>query len=359
MSSSRGTSPRLSRLRERLRKERLPALLVTDLSNVRYLTGFTGSSGNLLVSRREAVFVTDFRYRTQAAREVRSCRRVEQRGGLTETLAALVRKKGLRRLGFEGRHLVWQTHRDLGEMLPGVELTAVEGMVERLRMVKERGEIALLRRAVAVAAVAYGTAARRLSGRSEREVAEGLERAMRLRGAEAPAFPPIVAGGRRGALPHASPGKRKIRKGDLVVLDFGARFGGYHSDISRTRLVGPGDRRSRNLYRVVAEAQRQALKAVRPGAAAASVDEAARAVIEKAGYGDSFGHATGHGVGLEVHEGPSVSARSEDLLEKGMVFTVEPGIYVEHFGGVRIEDMVLVTGSGCEILTKSVPKRSL
>lgn len=359
MSSSRGTSPRLSRLQGRLRKERLPALLVTDLSNVRYLTGFTGSAGAVLVSRREAVFVTDFRYRTQAAREVRSCRRVEQRGGLMETLAALVRKKRLSRIGFEGRHLAWQTHRDLAGMLPGVELTAAEGMVERLRMVKESREISLLRRSVAVAAAAYGAAAGRLSGRSEAEVAESLEIAMRRLGAEAAAFPPIVAGGRRGALPHASPGRRKIREGDLVVLDFGARFGGYHSDISRTRLVGRGDRRSRNLYRIVAEAQRQALEAVRPGVPAAVVDEAARSVIEKAGYGASFGHGTGHGVGLEVHEGPSVSSRSRDLLEPGMVFTVEPGIYVEHFGGVRIEDMVLVTASGCEVLTRSVPKRVL
>lgn len=356
MSGSRAIPSRLSDLRRKLGKERLSALLVTGLPNVRYLTGFSGSAGALLVDRREAHFLTDFRYRLQAGREVQGCRIVELRGSLPESLAALLKKKRCRRVGFESRYISWALGRDLAAALPGVELVATEGKVETLRTIKDAGEITLLRRAVRTAGEAYKRAARVLAGRTEEEVAAGLEVAMRLGGAEAVAFPPIVAAGRQGALPHATPGKRKIGGGALVIIDFGARFRGYHSDITRTRLPGRRGRKAANLYRIVAEAQRRAIAAVRPGVQARAVDEAARAVIREAGFGDCFGHGVGHGVGLEVHEGPTVSPRSGDVLQEGMVFTVEPGIYVENFGGVRIEDMVLVTQSGCEVLTRSIPR---
>jgi Xaa-Pro aminopeptidase len=348
-------SARRSGLRRSFAGDGVQAHLVTSLPNVRYLTGFTGSSGALLVYARGATFVTDFRYRLQAAREVSGCRRVEQRGTMTETLAQLIGKKGLKRVGFEGAHLSFSMHRRLSRKLKGVRLVAAQGRVERLRMVKDAGEIALLRQAVLVAERAYRRAARRLAGRSEREVAASMERAVRENGAEGVAFAPIVAGGRRAALPHAVPGRAKIREGRLVILDFGARFRGYHSDISRTRLPGGGGARAKELYRLVAKAQREAVRAVRPGVEARAVDRAARGVIERAGYGDCFGHGTGHGVGLEVHEGPSISSGSREVLEPGMVFTVEPGVYVENFGGVRIEDMVLVTRSGCEIMTRAIP----
>lgn len=357
MSGSSPFAVRLSRLRALLRKDDLPALLVTSLANVRYLTGFTGSDGALLVDRRGATFVTDFRYRLQAEREVECCRRVERKGPLPEALAGIVRKKALRRAGFECRHLSFSLHRDLAKKLPGVRLTATEGKVEGLRLVKDASEVRLLRRAVRMAGLSYRRSARILAGRREADVAVSLEEAVRRSGAESTAFPPIVASGPRGALPHATPGRRRIRKGDLVVLDFGARYRGYHSDISRTRLPGNRGARAARLCRVVAEAQREALRAVRPGVEAKIVDRAARRVIERAGYADCFGHGTGHGVGLEVHEGPTISPRSRDVLAPGMVFTVEPGIYIEKFGGVRIEDMVLVTESGCEILSQSIPQQ--
>jgi len=350
------TATRLSLLRKEIGKGKLSALLVTSLPNVRYLTGFTGSSGAVIVDRREAVFLTDFRYRIQAAGEVRACRRVEQTGSLVDAVAGIVRQKRWRRLGFEEDHLSWAAHRSLAEALPGIELVPTAGRTEKLRMIKDRGEVALLRGAVRLAAAAYGRAARILAGRREDDVAAALEISMLGSGAEGPAFPPIVAGGRQGALPHAVPGKRRLRRGDLVILDFGARYRGYHSDISRTRIPGRATARARELYRIVAEAQREAIAAVKPGVPARAVDEAARSVIEAAGYGKHFGHGTGHGVGLEVHEGPSITSRSGVVLEKGMVFTVEPGIYIENFGGVRIEDMVLVTASGCAVLTRPVPK---
>jgi len=332
------------------------AQLVTFLPNVRYLTGFTGSSGALLVDARSATFITDFRYRLQADKEVDRCRRVEQRGSLAETLAAVVRKKKLKRVGFESRHLSWAFHDELAKKFGGARLVPLEGSVERLRMVKDGHEISLLRRAVGIADVSYRRATRSLAGRSEETVAGAMERAMRESGAEDVAFPTIVAGGRNGALPHAVPGRSRIRKGSLVVIDFGARFKGYHSDVTRTRLPGRGGRRARSLYRLVSRAQEAAIAAVRPGVKAREVDRTARSVIEDAGFGDCFGHSTGHGVGLEVHEGPSISSGSPQLLEAGMVFTVEPGVYVEDFGGVRIEDMVLVTRSGCEIISKSIPR---
>lgn len=345
---------RLARLRALLRRDGLAGFLVTSLPNVRYLTGFSGSAGALLVDRRGATFMTDFRYRLQAAREVKSCRFVEQSGRLAGTVAKVMKKRSDGPLAFESSHLTVAQHQQLARSLPEVKLLPTEGKVEALRAVKEDGEIVLLRRAIRLAGAAYLSAARILAGRREEAVARAMETAMGRLGAEGAAFPPIVAAGRRAALPHAIPGKAKIRKKDLVIFDFGAKYAGYHSDVSRTRLPGGGSARGRRLYRIVAEAQRRAIAAVAPGVRASDVDGAARAVITEAGYGDCFGHGTGHGVGLEVHERPSISPKSGELLAPGMVFTIEPGIYVENFGGVRIEDMVLVTASGCEIMSRSI-----
>jgi Xaa-Pro aminopeptidase len=349
-------SVRRSKLRRQLVSAGVQAQLVTFLPNVRYLTGFTGSSGALLVDGKSATFITDFRYRLQADREVDRCRREEQRGSLAESLAAVVKKKKLKRVGFESRHLSWAFHGELAKKLGTARLVPLEGTVESLRMVKDEHEISRLRRAVRIADLSYRRATRSLAGRSEEKVAAALEKAMRETGAEDVAFPSIVAGGRNGALPHAVPGRSRIRKGTLVVIDFGARFKGYHSDVTRTRLPGGGGRRAGSLYRLVSRAQSAALAAVRPGVEAREVDRAARSVIEEAGFGDCFGHGTGHGVGLEVHEGPSISSGNRQVLEAGMVFTVEPGVYIEDFGGVRIEDMVLVTRSGCEIISKAIPR---
>lgn len=356
---SRGSAARLRRLSRRVGRAGLDALVVTHLPNVRYLTGFTGTSGAVVVDGRGGTFVTDFRYRLQAQKQVRAFRLFEQRAGMGEALAEVLGRRRRRRVGFEKRHISWAMHRELSRRIPGARLVPRNGDVEALRAVKDSDEIALIRRAIRIAAGAYGRGARRLVGRREIEVAEGIERAMREGGAEAAAFPAIVASGANSALPHASPGRRTVRSGDSVILDFGARCRGYHSDTTRTRLCGGGTPRGRDIYRVVQEAQRAALEAVRPGAAARDVDRAARRVIEEAGFGAFFGHGTGHGVGLEVHENPSISPKSGDILSPGMVFTLEPGVYIEKFGGVRIEDMVLVTEKGCEIMTRSIRRESL
>jgi len=349
-------SGRIARLRASLRHSAADSLLVTSLPNVRYLCGFTGSAGMLLVTPREAVFLTDFRYRIQAAREVRGARPVEYPARAWDAVAAQVRRRRIRRLGFEPQHLTFEAHRSLAERLAGTELAPLAGAVEELRATKDEGEVVAIRAALRAAAGAFAGVAGRLAGRTERAAAEELEARMRRRGADGPAFPTILASGPQAALPHARPGGRRIRRGETVIVDFGARRDGYHCDLTRTLLPGGGEERARRIYRIVAEAQRRAIAAVRPGVPAREVDAAAREVISRAGFGERFGHGTGHGVGLEVHEKPNISSRSEEVLAAGMVFTVEPGIYVEKYGGVRIEDMVLVTPSGCEILSRLVPK---
>ena len=338
-----------------MRKHGPASLLITNLANIRYLSGFSGSSAALLVYRGGAVFFTDFRYRIQAEKEVRDCRLAESTGSLVEMLVREVSRRKISELGFESAYFTHQSWRELGKRLPGVKLAATEGMVESLRTIKDEEEIKAIRGAIQIAGKAYRSAARQLWGKTENNLSERMETAMRRAGAEGPAFPTIVASCPRSALPHASPTAKKVGRRELVIIDFGARWQGYHSDITRTRYAGRGNRFLK-IYGLVWEAQRRAIAAVRPGARASEVDAAARGVIEAAGYGENFGHGTGHGVGLEVHERPSISFRNNEVLRPGMVFTVEPGIYIENFGGVRIEDVVMVTTTGCEVLSLEVPK---
>jgi Xaa-Pro aminopeptidase len=347
---------RIERLRRAAGKDGPRALLVTHLPNVRWLCGFTGSAGSLLVAPREAVFFTDFRYREQGAREVRGARRVEHVGGAIAAVAAAVRRARVRRLGFESERMTVATHAELAAALPGVELVGMRGTVEELRAVKDRGEVAAIRSALSAAGTALAKATRRLAGQSEADVAERLRSAIRHAGGEEESFPTIVASGFRSALPHGLPSRKIIGGGELVVIDYGVRYGGYCSDTTRTFFTGKWDRRAKEIYRIVLSAQRAALKVIRPGVPASAVDAAARQVIEEAGFGPQFGHGTGHGVGLEIHERPTLSPKSGDILVPGMVVTVEPGIYVEDFGGVRIEDMVLVTRDGREVLSRRIPK---
>lgn len=347
---------RVARLRAALGREGPAAVLVTHLPNVRWLCGFTGSAGWLLVLPRETVFFTDFRYRVQSAREVRGASRVEYTGGALQAIAARVRRARVARLGFEAERMTVAVHADLRKAVSGVRLVPLRGTVETLRAVKDRGEIAAIRGALAIAGRALASSVRRLRGRTELEVAEMLRVAIRREGGEEESFPTIVAAGLRGAQPHATPTHSKIGGGDLVVIDHGARFKGYCSDITRTYSPLKWDGKAKEIYRVVLAAQRAAIAAIRPGARGSEVDAAARGVIERAGYGKCFGHGTGHGVGLEVHEKPVLSPKSGDVLAPGMVVTVEPGIYLEKYGGVRIEDMILVTRDGAEVMSRAVPK---
>jgi len=355
--SSPGPYPgRVERLRAALRRRKLTATLITHLPNVRWLCGFSGSAGSLLVSARDVVFFSDFRYRAQSRREVRGARLFEYTGGSVEAIAAAVRHARVARLGFEADRMTVATHADSAAAMPGVELVPLRGTVEGLRAVKDSRELVHIRRALAIAGRALASGTRRLAGRSEIAVASRLLEQIRREGGDDESFPTIVASGPRAALPHGLPAGRIIGGGDLVVIDFGVRTSGYCCDITRTYSPVKWDKKAKEIYRVVLEAQRAALSVIGPGVKGSDVDAAAREVIERAGHGEHFGHGTGHGVGLEVHEQPVLSPRSGDTLQPGMVVTVEPGIYVENFGGVRIEDMVLVTETGREILSSRIPK---
>ena len=332
-------------------------MLVTSLVNVRYLTGFTGSNGAALIGPDTRVFVTDFRYREQSAAEVRDSfdTRIST-ADLADTVADVL-PDGSLRLAFEDGATTVRDHAKLRELLGDrVELVAAGDLVERLRAVKEPGEIERIRAAAELADAALREIMEDgLAGRTERQVAIALEDAMRRRGASGPSFDSIVAAGPHGALPHASPRDVKIGDGELVVVDWGAVLDGYCSDCTRTLATGELSESARVAYDLVLEAQRAGLAAVRAGAGGKQVDSVARDVIAAAGHGEHFGHGLGHGVGLEVHEAPRLSQRSDSVLGESMVVTVEPGVYVPGEVGVRIEDLCVVGASGPEILTQ-IPK---
>jgi Xaa-Pro aminopeptidase len=339
LSAERGE--RLARL---VAKEELGALLVTNLVNVRYLTGFGGTNGACLCGPDTRLFLTDFRYTERAAAEVDGWEIVTIKddwlGGLAERLEG--------RCGFEDQELSVRTLRQLGEKVgEGVELEPAGGLVEKLRRVKDAGELAKMAEAAKLGDQVYEWSLERgLAGRTEREVARSAEARIRELGGE-PSFPAIVAAGPNGALPHAEPGERPIGSGELVVFDMGAELDGYCSDCTRTFAVG-GDvgELAEAVYEVVFDAQAQGLAAIAPGKGGKQLDAVARKVIEDAGYGEHFGHGLGHGVGLEVHEAPRLATRSEDFLATSETVTVEPGIYLPGEFGVRIEDLVVTTDDG-------------
>ena len=333
------------------------ALLVTNIANVRYLTGFTGSSAMALVCSDEVVFVTDGRYTFQAAEQLDAAgieARIETATAAKQRDVLAAAANGIGRLGLEAASVSWARQRTFAaDWFPDTELVPTEGLIEQLRRVKDPGEVARIEEAARIADAALAEVRPRLHGDvTEVDFALELDFTMRRLGADDVSFETIVAGGPNGAKPHARPSSRPIRTGDLVVLDFGALVDGYHSDMTRTVIVGePGSPTQERMLDVVAESQRAGVAAVRPGVAAADVDAACRAVIAEAGWGDAFLHGTGHGVGLDIHEAPSVAATSTDTLASGHVVTVEPGVYLREHGGVRIEDTVVVTEDGCRLLT--------
>jgi Xaa-Pro aminopeptidase len=344
---------RADRLTDKLAGAEVDAVLITDLVNVRYLTGYTGSNGLALIGPDTRAFVTDFRYVEQAAEEVDpGFDRLKASVDLLEAIKDAL-PTGEVRLGFEAAHVSVREHERLRGLVPDrVELVGVTGLVEELRAVKDSAELAAIRAAAALADDAYGQLiAGRLVGRTERELALELEFDLRRRGAEQPSFSPIVAAGPHGALPHASPRAVEVRHGDLVVIDWGAQLDGYCSDCTRTVAAGHAGDHAREIYQLVLDAQLAGLDAVKPGAGGREVDGVARDRIEAAGHGENFGHGLGHGVGLDVHEAPRLSQRSDSVLAAGNVVTVEPGVYLSGEFGVRIEDLVLVTDDGREILT--------
>ena len=344
---------RADRLVELIAEREFDQLFVSDLTNVRYLAGFTGTNGACLVGREERIFFTDFRYTERAEHEVgEEWERPEAERELVPQIAA--RMSG--RVGFEDAKLsVRQLARLEAAVGEGVDLVPAGDLVERLRAVKEPEEIERMAAAAELADGVFRWALERgLAGRTERDVARACEARIRELGAE-PSFPPIIAAGRNGALPHAEPGEREIASGELVVFDMGAELDGYCSDGTRTFATGePGDE-AREVYDLVVAAQLAALGAIRAGASGKDVDAVARKMIAEAGHGDHFGHGLGHGVGLEVHEGPRLATTSEDELRKGNAVTVEPGIYLPGRFGVRIEDLVVLSADGYRNLS-GLPK---
>lgn len=347
---------RLRSVAETLDDHHLDALLVSKLTNIRYLCGFTGSTGYLLVGKNGSWFVTDGRYRIQAASEVVGAEVVVP-GMVEETGPALLdaaRALGAARVGFESEHLTVASAERLRGWVEGLEVAGTEGVVERLRRVKEPRELELMREAARIADEGFEYVLNVIeAGRTEREIALDLEFFLRRSGADETSFDPIVAAAERSALPHAHPTDRRVERGRWVLFDLGCRVEGYCSDMTRTVAVGEPDDRHREIYELVLNAQEAGLGALEPGVTGADADRAAREVIEKAGYGESFGHGLGHGVGLEVHEAPVLRRTSADVLEPGNVVTVEPGVYIDGWGGVRIEDLVVVTESGSEVLSKA------
>jgi Xaa-Pro aminopeptidase len=344
---------RLDRLLDELRERELDALLVTDLVNVRYLTGFTGTNAAAVVGPDRRTFLTDFRYLSQSAEQVPDWDREIASNDLLAGVARTLEDAGALRLGFDDAQLSVKSHDHLRELLADdVELAGAGGLVEALRAIKDTAEIERIRAAARLADDALREVLERgLVGRTERDVALDLEFTQRRLGAEAVSFPPIVAAAEHGALPHAVARDVEIPPGTLVVVDWGCRLEGYCSDCTRTFATGELDERDREVYDLVAHAQEEALAAVRPGPTGREVDAVARDIINAAGHAEHFGHGLGHGVGLDVHEGPRLATTSTATLRAGHVVTVEPGVYVPHAVGVRIEDLVVVTEDGHDVLS--------
>jgi Xaa-Pro aminopeptidase len=345
---------RLRDLQNRLAITRFDALLVSHLPNIRYLCGFTGSSGLLLVAESGNVFFTDVRYDTQARAEVKGAKVVVARSAiLTAAAERISALRGRKAVGIEADHVTVSDKDRLGDLLPSrMRLKNAHSLVERIRIVKDAEELARITAAVKLGATLFDRALEVIRpGVKETEVAAEMEYAARQAGAEQMSFPTIIASGSRSALPHGRASHQSIKPGGFVVCDFGVILAGYCSDQTRTVWVGPASTDARAAYEGVREAQQAAIAAVRPGARVSEVDEAARKVLRKCGLARYFTHSTGHGVGLEIHEAPRVAAGQKEVLQPGMVITIEPGVYFPGKWGVRIEDMVAVTAGGCEVLT--------
>ncbi len=348
-----GLTTRRSNLLPHLQEAKTRAFLTTALPNVRYLSGFTGSNGAVLVTPERAILFTDPRYQTQASQES-DCEVKIAKGPLLAEVSKWLKRLKVTGLGFEGNRISYAEFEQLKELAKGVRLKPLPGLVETLRMVKSEDEIATIRASVLLNSAALEQALKNFKPEmTEVDLAAEIDYRMRMLGADGTAFDTIVASGPRTALPHAHPMELPVAANELLLIDMGASVGGYASDMTRTHAVGKVDAKLRRMYRAVLESQLAAIDAVRPGVTAAAVDRAARNVLQGYGMEKQFIHSTGHGLGLEIHERPRLGRKEKTKLLTGMTITIEPGVYEEGVGGVRIEDTVVVTGKGCEILTPS------
>ncbi|OLS39427.1 Xaa-Pro dipeptidase [Alkalihalophilus pseudofirmus] len=345
---------RIEALREQLRSADVEGLLVTSGHNRQYMTTFTGSSGVALITLDKALFITDFRYMEQAREQAAGYEIVQHTGPIFEEVAKQVEALSIKTLGFEQSHLTYEAHQLYTKFIESAKLVPVSGLIEKLRMFKDSDEIKLINDAAEIADAAFSHITGFIRpGISELDVSNELEFFMRKQGAASSSFDIIVASGFRSALPHGVASEKMIEKGELVTLDFGAYYKGYCSDITRTVAVGEVSDELKAIYHTVLEAQLRGMEGIKPGITGKQADALTRDYITEKGYGEYFGHSTGHGLGLEVHEGPSLSVKSETVLEPGMIVTVEPGIYVAGVGGTRIEDDTLITEYGNKSFTKS------
>ncbi|WP_150284201.1 Xaa-Pro peptidase family protein [Rummeliibacillus sp. TYF-LIM-RU47] len=342
---------RVERLVKALNSQNLDGLLITNNYNLRYMTGFTGTSGVAVVSQKEAVFITDFRYTEQASKQITGYRIVEHKGTIIEEIAAVVKELGIKSLGFEKDVVSYSMYETYSKVIPA-DLVGVTDLIEKIRLVKTEDELKIIKAACQIADETFEHIIQFIKpGKTELEVSNELEFYMRKLGATSSSFDTIVASGVRSALPHGVATDKIIEKGDFVTLDYGALYNGYISDMTRTVAVGEPSEQLKEIYQIVLEAELLGLEKFKPGMTGKEADAICRDYIKEHGYGDAFGHSTGHGIGLEVHEGPGLSFRSNVTLEPGMVVTCEPGIYLPGVGGVRIEDDTLITETGNEKLT--------
>ncbi|MCD5088672.1 aminopeptidase P family protein [Enterococcus hirae] len=344
---------RVEKLRKKMQEENLDSFLITSPYNLRYLTNFTGTTGLAVITLEKAFFITDFRYTEQAAAQAQGFEIIKNVGPIFEEVADLVQKEGLRELGFEETTVSFLEYSVLEEIIDA-QLIPISGMIEELREIKDEEEIAIIEKACSIADLAYDHILKMIQpGMTEIEVANQLDFYMRSLGASGVSFETIVASGLRSAMPHGVASKKTIEQGDLITIDFGCYYEGYVSDMTRTFAIGDPGEQLKEIYQIVLEAQLAVLEVAKPGVTGKQLDAVARDYITKHGYGEAFGHSTGHGIGLEIHEGPNVSVRAEKQFVPGNIITDEPGIYLPGIGGVRIEDDLLITSDGNRVLTHS------
>ncbi|EMF0079381.1 aminopeptidase P family protein [Enterococcus hirae] len=344
---------RVEKLRKKMQEENLDSFLITSPYNLRYLTNFTGTTGLAVITLEKAFFITDFRYTEQAAAQAQGFEIIKNVGPIFEEVADLVQKEGLRELGFEETTVSFLEYSVLEEIIDA-QLIPISGMIEELREIKDEEEIAIIEKACSIADLAYDHILKMIQpGMTEIEVANQLDFYMRSLGASGVSFETIVASGLRSAMPHGVASKKIIEQGDLITIDFGCYYEDYVSDMTRTFAIGDPGEQLKEIYQIVLEAQLAVLEVAKPGVTGKQLDAVARDYITKHGYGEAFGHSTGHGIGLEIHEGPNVSVRAEKQFVPGNIITDEPGIYLPGIGGVRIEDDLLITSNGNRVLTHS------
>lgn len=347
----------LGKLKEKLIEEKVDGFLVTNEVNVRYVTNFTGSESILLITPDRDYLFTDFRYVEQARLDVPWIRIAEKKVSLIRTICAKLKRLGIKKLYVESLYLTLGRYEEIIKNIKGIHVISTKGIIERYRKRKTQEELGKIRTAIDIAEKAYyGIQKKIKSGVSEKKIADLIEFEIRKYGGGRGAFETICASGPRASQPHARSSAREIQKRDSILIDWGASFQFYNSDLTRIRFMDRISTEFKKIYQIVLDAQRFAIDSVRPGRMAKDVDAAARRYIKEKGFGKCFGHGVGHGIGLEVHECPTINSRSKEILEENMVFTIEPGIYIPGWGGIRIEDMVLVTSGGCDVLSH-VPKK--